>query len=79
MMRRVKVRDSMLGVMASSSVIAISTKISSLVESATKECCALLTAVNDKALVLEDRQVRCFRKRCISNVLKKRLLSNCSG
>jgi hypothetical protein len=62
MMRRVKLRDNMLGAMASSSVIAVSTKISSLIECAMKECCDMLARVNDKTIVLEERQVGdCWR------------------
>jgi hypothetical protein len=57
MMRRVKLRDNMRGAMASSSVIAVSTKISSLIECAMNECCAMLERVNDKTIVLEERQV----------------------
>jgi hypothetical protein len=57
MMRRVKLRDNMLGAMQSSSVIAVSTKISSLIECAMKECCDMLARVNDKTIVLEERQV----------------------
>jgi hypothetical protein len=61
-MRRVKMRDSMRGAMESSSVMSVSTRISSLIESAMKESCAALANIHDKALVLEDRQVRFCRR-----------------
>jgi hypothetical protein len=57
MMRRVKLRDSMRGAMASNSMLAISMQISVLIETAMKDSCALLNFVSEKALDLHDRQV----------------------
>jgi hypothetical protein len=57
MMRRVKLRDSMRGALASSSAMAISMQISMLVETAVKDSCAMMKHVSDRALDLQDRQV----------------------
>ena len=59
MMRRVKLRDSMRVAMASNSVLAVSTQISTLIETAMKDSCAIMKLVGDKALDLQDRQVSC--------------------
>ena len=78
MMRRVKIRDSMRGAMESTSVMSVSTRISSLIESAMKEGCAALANIHDKALILEDRQVRFFHDQCTPKNELILLRTNCS-
>lgn len=56
-MRRVKIRDSMRGAMESSSAMAVSMKIASLIEGAQKECSEMMSHISSKLLVLQDRQV----------------------
>jgi hypothetical protein len=72
MMRRVKLRDSMRGAMASNSALAVSMQISALVETAMKESCALMKLVSDKALDLQDRQV--LHRRAIASIYRVRSL-----
>jgi hypothetical protein len=56
-MRRVKIRDSMRGAMESSSAMAVSMKIASLIEDTQKECSEMMSHISSKLLVLQDRQV----------------------
>lgn len=70
MARRVKLRDSMKGALASSSAMAVSIQISMLVETAVKDSCAMMKHVSDRALDLQDRQVHlllCDARVCIIN------------
>ncbi len=56
-MRRVKIRESMRGVMECSSTMAVAMKMSSLIGDTLKACSEMMAHVNSKLLVLHDRQV----------------------